>query len=48
MADELIALGGDRFALNGSARITFQTTPRAVLTTESADGTRLSYARLRD
>ena len=47
MADELIPLGADRFAVNGASRIMFQTSPRFLLTTETADGTRLSYARLR-
>jgi C-terminal processing protease CtpA/Prc len=47
MPDELVPLADQRFALNGSQRVSFE--PRGngfVLTIESPDGTRLSYARL--
>jgi len=45
MADEMIPLAGDRFAVNGAARVSFGA--GLVMTVEGPDGTRLSYARLR-
>jgi retinol-binding protein 3 len=47
MADELIPLAGDRFAVNGAARVSFVSGPRVVMTVEGPDGTRLSYVRLK-
>jgi hypothetical protein len=47
LADELVPLADNRFALNGTLRVSFE--PRGagfVLNVESADGTRLSYARM--
>jgi hypothetical protein len=47
MADEMIPLAGDRFAVNGAALVNFVSGPRVVMTVEGPDGTRLSYVRLR-
>ncbi|MGH7468332.1 MAG: S41 family peptidase [Longimicrobiales bacterium] len=49
LPDELIPLGGNRFALNGAQRITFA--PRGngvVMTVEAPDGTQLSYAKINE
>ena len=46
MPDELVPLSGNRFALGGAQRASFETRASAtILTIELPDGTRLSYAR---
>ncbi|HSL72295.1 MAG TPA: S41 family peptidase [Longimicrobiales bacterium] len=48
MADELIPLGPDRFAVSGAQRVSFEQRGNLiVLTLELPDGTRLSYAKQR-
>lgn len=48
LPDELLPLGGNRFALTGAQRVSFESRNGAlVMSVEAPDGTRLSYARLR-